>query len=501
MKKLVGDIRLKIVTNIDRPHITYDILTVLKKYDIGIKMMEVYTYVLYLKLPGLKDHVYESIVEEMYQIHGVKLVEKIDLVAFEERDIEMRTILDIIPQGVIVMDTNGYIKYSNNYLAERIFSIPSNQLINKNIREFLGDRDLEKNIKNIRNKQVIMNNEIFIADVTPIYSELNKVIGYILSMNESNSTNLFNTQITFDDMLSGSEQMSKLFEEAKENSRNNDTLLILGESGTGKELLARSIHNHSERKNKNFISINCGDIPEKFLERELFGSYENDNRLNLLELADGGTIFFDNIDKMALSIQLKLVKLLSDDHVIEDFTGAKHKMDIKIISSCDELVYQSLDKEKYSESLFKILSDGKLRIPPLRERKEELVKYSKYFVEEYAKNHNEDIILTEEAINLILDYPWPGNIRQLQNVLEIAMINSKDGLIEIENIMWGLDEEHIMVVEESLTDYMDRIERDVIIRKLREHKTIRGTARKLNVTHTLLINRIKKYNILDNEWK
>lgn len=496
-----GDIRLKIVTNIDRPHITYDILTVLRKYDIGIKMMEVYTYVLYLKIPELEEDLYNKVIDEIFDIYGVKLVDKIDLVAFEERDIEMKTILDIIPQGVIVMDTRGYIKYSNNYLAERIFNKPSEHLINKNIREFLGDRDLQKNIKNIRNKQVIMNNEIFIADITPIYSELNKVIGYILSMNESTSTNMFNTQISFDDMLSGSDEMYKLFEEAKEKSKDNEALMIIGEAGTGKELLARSIHNHSERKNKNFISISCGDIPEKLLEKELFGSYEDNNRLNLFELADGGTIFFDSIDKMALRTQIKLMELLSKEYTIKDFTGSTHNIDIKIISSCDELVYNSLDKEKYSEKLFKKLSKSKLRIPPLRDRKEEILEFSQFFVEEYSKNHNKEIILTDEALNIILEYTWPGNIRQLQNVLEIAVINSKDGIIEIENLMWGLDEENIIISEESLTNYLDRIERDIIVKNLREHKTIRGTARKLNVTHTLLINRIKKYEILDKEWK
>ena len=112
--------RIKITTNIDRPHITYDILTVLHRHDIGILMMEVYTYVIYLKIPIIEQELWKSILEEMDEIEGFESAEEIDLIAFEERDIEMKRVLDIVPQGIVVLNARGSIKYANNYLAERI---------------------------------------------------------------------------------------------------------------------------------------------------------------------------------------------------------------------------------------------------------------------------------------------------------------------------------------------------------------------------------------------
>lgn len=500
--KVNRDIRLKIVTNIDRPHITYDILTVLNKYDIGIKMMEVYTYVIYLKIPYIEENLYRDIVSDILSIYGIKTIDQIDLVAFEERNIEMKTILDIIPQGVIVLDTLGYIKYSNNYLAERILNIPTDYLINKNIKEFIQDELLQGTIASVRNKEVIINNEIFIADITPIYSEINKKIGFILSMNESNGGGIFHSKITFDDILSTSEEMVDVLEKAKIYAKQKNSLLITGESGTGKELLARSIHNYSDRKAKNFISISCGDLPEKLLEKELFGYGEKDtNKLSLIELADGGTIYFDNVEKLALGTQIKLLNLMQEEYIIKDFTGYKHRVDIKIISSCDESIYSLMEEGKFDKDLFNLLSTNILKIPPLRERKEEIVEFTKYFISDYKKSHDKKIVIKEDALKMLLEYHWPGNIRQLQNVLEVAAIASEQGIIEKDNIILDLEDRYVIKDDESLTEYLERIERDIIVKNLNRYKAIRKTARELSVTHTLLLNRIKKYDILDEEWK
>lgn len=198
------DRKIKIITDIDRPHLTYEILTVLKDYDIGIKNMEVYSYVIYLVIPEIGQELYKEIAGEILEINGVKILEEIDYLAFEDENIEMRRILDLIPKGIIVLDTNASIKYSNAYMAERILKSHSQKLSNKNIMDFIKSQSIkdffyegcEDNF--IRNRKLEIYGERFLVDITPIDTEARACLGYILSVDEAGSENLSKDKATLE---------------------------------------------------------------------------------------------------------------------------------------------------------------------------------------------------------------------------------------------------------------------------------------------------------------
>ncbi len=207
------DKKIKIITDIDRPHITYEILRVLKDYDIGIKNMEVYSYVIYLVIPQIGEEVYQEIVGNILKINGVKILEETDYLAFEDENVEMKKILDLIPKGIIVLDNSGGIKYSNDYTSERIFKSHTEDLLNRNIMDIIEDQSIKDFLQGrckdnfIRNRELILDGERFLVDMTPINTASRNCLGYILSMDEAENKNLSRDQETLE--IDGAAQMEE----------------------------------------------------------------------------------------------------------------------------------------------------------------------------------------------------------------------------------------------------------------------------------------------------
>ncbi len=250
--------RVKIIAKVDRPHFTYDILSIFHKYDVGIIWMEVYSYIVYIKLHHIDHEIWEKMKREFEEVDGFQEVEEVDLIAFEERDIEMRRVLDIIPQGVTVLDRRGKIKYVNKYAAERIFKSTVNDITGKLINEYIKDEKLgsflqqHQNIKPIINESIEVGNQNYLLNVNPLINEENIFSGYILAFNDINKLdgviNRYDNPITFKDIVGESNKMLDTINQAKLFAISDSPVLITGESGTGKELFARAIHNMSDRK-------------------------------------------------------------------------------------------------------------------------------------------------------------------------------------------------------------------------------------------------------------
>lgn len=509
--------RIKITTNIDRPHITYDILTVLHRHDIGILMMEVYTYVIYLKIPIIEQELWKSILEEMDEIEGFESAEEIDLIAFEERDIEMKRVLDIVPQGIVVLNARGSIKYANNYLAERILKTTSDVLANRYItdfiesdrlKEFLIDKD---KLKSIRNQEITLSNRNYILNIHPILSDENVFSGYMLSLNEVVNQDNYHNPITFEDIIGESYKLQEVIGQAKLYALADSPVLITGESGTGKELFARAIHNLSDRNCKPFIAINCAAIPDQLLESELFG-YESgsftggkkEGKKGIFELGEGGTIFLDEIGEMPPHLQSKLLRVLQEKSIRRIGGHTEISIDIRIITATNKDIDLLIKDGKFRLDLFYRINIFGVEIPPLRERKEDIPILVEYFTESHVRRYGKNIKgLEPKAMKKLISYNWPGNIRELQNAIERAIALSSDAIVKEKDIIldYNIERNENLSDKSSLLEIVGTYERNIILESLKNNVSIRDTARKLDVTHTLLINRIKKYNILDEEWK
>jgi len=265
--------------------------------------MEVYAFVAYIKLMPVEDDIWEQIKKELQSLSGWASLEEIELFPFEEKDTELKNVLDVIPHGVILLGRNGDIKYFNNYAAEKIFYTKGKDITGVNINKYFDCNKLIISLKNNRKKKTIIKekmmigNQLYEVNLQSVINEEDVLSSYLLSFYDIDTDvyDRYDNPITFDDIVAESNKMLEVIEQGKLYSKSDSPVLITGESGTGKELFARAIHNESKRKNKPFIAINCAAIPDQLLESELFG-YEGgtftggrkEGKAGIFEIASGG---------------------------------------------------------------------------------------------------------------------------------------------------------------------------------------------------------------------
>jgi len=245
----------------------------------------------------------------------------------------------------------------------------------------------------------------------------------------------------FEKIIGSSKLIKEVFTTIKNVAKSDSTILITGESGTGKELVARAIHNQSNRAKKLFVPVNCAAIPDNLLESELFG-YERgaftgalERKLGKFELADGGTIFLDEISLMPLPMQAKLLRVLQE-HVIDRVGGTKPiEINVRVIAASNSDLKQDVENRKFRNDLFYRLNVIPIHLPPLRERKEDIPLLIQYFIGRYNKKFGKKISgVTKDALEAMSSYGWPGNIRELENLLERMIVLGDKDVISIDKL-------------------------------------------------------------------
>ncbi len=241
----------------------------------------------------------------------------------------------------------------------------------------------------------------------------------------------------FGNLIGKSSKMVQLFEQIQLIAESKSSVLLIGESGTGKELIASAIHYNSPRKEMPFIKINCAAIPETLLESELFGYKKGaftgalSDKKGKFEIANGGTIFLDEIGELNLSLQAKLLRVLQEKE-IEPIGGSPKKIDIRIIAATNANLEELIQEKKFRADLYYRLNVIRLEIPPLRERKEDILLLTKFFIDKYSKENGKEITgITPEAVKLLESYDWPGNVRELENVIERAIVLNQNGILDV----------------------------------------------------------------------
>ena len=363
---------------------------------------------------------------------------------------ELNAILNHTQEGYIAVDRNGRITLINR-TAEKF--LPDN--VNPSGAEltdaFPELKDLLNVIRTGRERLqeiAYLKGTAVLCDLIPLKIANKEIVGAIATFNDSNTITrgeqkIRNTLLTkglyaeyhFSDIIGNSREIRECLENAEIFASADSTVLIVGETGSGKELFAQSIHNESIRRKGPFVAVNCASLPESILESELFGYEEGaftgakkNGKIGLFELAHTGTLFLDEISEMPLVLQGRLLRVLQERKVMRLGSDRFIPVDLRIISATNKRLRDLVTENKFRSDLFFRLNVLTLIIPPLRERPEDVFELIRYFQDRFADKKN--VCITDDAVKVMKEYAWPGNVRQLKNFMEKLCIISKGDIVD-----------------------------------------------------------------------
>jgi len=312
-------------------------------------------------------------------------------------------------------------------------------------------------------------------------------------------------------IIGKSKEMTKIFDMIEKVSQSKASIMITGPSGTGKELIAKAIHFSSPRKNMPFVSINCGALTETLLESELFGHERGAftgavaMKKGRFELADGGTLFLDEVGEMSTSLQVKLLRILQEME-FERVGGTRTiKVDVRIVAASNRKLKQDVESGVFREDLFYRLNVVQIEVPTLKERIEDIPLLVAHFIEKYRQSNRRDIELAPDAWKALYSHSWPGNIRELENVIESALVMSSNTTITLEDLPDYLMKKEerkieldtIVPLNLNLNEALEHIEGQLILRALKASDNVQSKAAEmLGISRRVMHYKMKKYGML-----
>jgi len=313
-------------------------------------------------------------------------------------------------------------------------------------------------------------------------------------------------------IIGNSKSMLDIYALIDKVSRTNTTVLLLGESGVGKERVAHAIHYNSNLANKPYVKVNCAALPENLIESELFGHEKGaftdatHFRKGRFEMAEGGTIFLDEIGDLSLSVQSKLLRVLQEKEFERVGGNTTIKVNVRIITATNRDLEKLMQEGRFREDLYYRLNIFPIVVPPLRERKTDITLLADYFIEKYGKEIGKNVTgISAPAVDLLMNHHWPGNVRELENCIERAIILSTDGVIHSYHLPPSLKRDgagHRRDHRGTLMDTLATIEREFILEELRRsHGNMAKAARVLGITERAMGLRVAKYGIDLNSLK
>lgn len=338
---------------------------------------------------------------------------------------------------------------------------------------------------------------------------IDKIIGHkdLKSENEMLKTQL-QEKYRISAVISESPNMASVINIAVRVAESKATVLITGESGTGKEVIAKSIHYLSSRKDKPFVAVNIPALSATLIESELFGhekgSFTGADKMSKgrFELADKGTIFLDEIGDIPLATQVKLLRVLQEQQIERVGSAEGINIDTRIIAATNQNLDKKIKDGTFREDLFYRLNIVSINIPPLRERKEDIIPLIEFFIKKYSEeNHKKDIEISKEALDRLLKYNYPGNVRELENIIERAVVLSRRNVVSVDDLPFGVKD---LVEEERLDDLtsgtlseqVEALEKKMIYNALKKTNGNQTQAGKLlGLTERNLRYKLNKYNI------
>lgn len=409
-------------------------------------------------------------IEKMASLISGNLKAEIKSYAYNIEKKKMIKVIDGMDKSVVSVDEKGKIDTCNSKFR-KLFNIdydPRNMDISKVLDFFSNDvfDSLKKSNKHSSTFYSESANVRGIYNINKIYYKKDLkgfVIDFVDRKDAIRNYNKMNIdyRMTVDDIIGESESIKRVKKNALKAAESSSTILITGESGTGKEMFARAIHFHSSRGDRPFITINCAAIPEELLESELFGYEEGaftgakkGGKLGMFERANKGTIFLDEIGDMSIHLQAKLLRVLQEKEIQKVGGKSGIKVDVRIISATNKNLPELVENGMFREDLYYRLNVLPIELPSLKERKGDIPLLVDYMVKVYSKKLDKNISgVSEEVLNMLEEYNWPGNIRELQNVIEFCINMTNENIIDDINILrnrFRIEEENLKISRNSI---------------------------------------------------
>lgn len=473
-------------------------------------------------IEGLKaERAFDEFMQFFNSELGKEKEEKDTYELLRNTSIAYEKIFNSIGSGLVVTDENGVITIFNK-LAEGITGISMDEAIGKKIQEVIPEikiEDVLKTGKEEMNKKIKVGNNVVFTNITPIYTG-NKIEGSVIVFYDFPQIEYLENELkrnrkldkAFDIIIGNSGKLRDALTIASKAAETDSTVLIRGESGTGKELVAQAIHYASRRRDKPFIRVNCAAIPVTLLESELFGHERGaftgavTQKIGKFELADGGTVFLDEIGEIPPEIQVKLLRVIQEKE-FERVGGIKTiKVDVRIIAATNKDLEKAIKEGTFREDLYYRLNVIPIMLPPLRERRGDIPLLVEHFIEKLNKKLNKNIKgITKKAMQALIHYDWPGNIRELENIIERCITLSEGEYIDYEDLPQYIRNEDTIVSEnnviyldehsELLT--MEEYEYKIIKAALDRYKSFNKAAKVLGLTHKTVASKARKFGLVD----
>ncbi len=447
--------------------------------------------------------------------------------------------LEASSDGILVSDEKGNVVYVND-AYESTTGLKKDFMIGKNLKTLLEEKTFNaaaslsvlENQKPVSLLHQYVTGKNALTTANPIYDKSGELSGVvcntrniselvslrkelertkILTQKYSNELQqLRQEQLKCEGLVYKSQAMAETLKFASKVAEFDSTVLITGESGTGKEVLAKFIHQNSPRENGPFIKVNCSAIPGELFESELFGyvpgsftGASTQGKTGMFELANGGTILLDEIGELDLSVQPKLLRVLQEMEIHPVGAEKTVKIDVRVLAATNVNLAEEVKNGNFREDLFFRLNVLPIKIPPLRERKEDIFEIASYFLEKLNRKYKKNIIITSEVEKILTNYSWPGNVRELENLVEYLFIVNPSDQITIEQLPSWVLTEHVMEEHTCengdciprLNYMLDMYEKNIITVALRKHNSVKETAETLDIHPSTLFRKIKKHKI------
>lgn len=443
----------------------------------------------------------------------------------------LKTVLEIAYDGIIVIDTEGYIKVMS-IAYKKFLGIKNNDnVIGKHVADVIENTRLhlvaKTGVSEVGDLQEINGNYIIVSRI-PVFKDgkISSVVGKIIFRNindledlhtkinkmelklenyKDEFSNINKAKYNFESIKGDSTRINNTKKMAIKAAHTDSNILIIGESGTGKELFAHSIHTKSQRRSRPFIKVNCAAIPNELLESELFGYEEGaftgakkTGKMGKFEVADGGTIFLDEIGDMPLHMQAKLLRVLQEKEIEKLGSNKTKEVDIRIIAATNKNLEEMVKNKQFRMDLYYRLNVVTVIIPPLRERKGDIKILIESFIEKYRLKYLKRINgISKEATQKLLNYEWPGNIRELENIIERAInLLDTEEEIKLKHLPSKITKKINIEETKCLKELMDEAEKKVLYEYLEATGNNKSkTAKLLGISRTALYEKMSKYKM------
>lgn len=449
---------------------------------------------------------------------------------------ELDSIIECSYDGIYITDGEANtIKINNAY--ESITGLKRSEVLGRNMKDLEKEGVISQSatllvLKNRKTttiqqefktgvKVLVSSNPIFdkngkiimvvtnVRDVTQLYElkeqlQKNKEITlkYVSEIEEMR-TQLLNTS----EIVAEDHKTIEIIQLANRIAKVDTTILMLGETGAGKDQIAKHIHKVSKRSKKQFIKVNCGAVPASLIESEFFG-YEKgaftgankEGKIGLFEMASGGTIFLDEVGELPMDMQVKLLRVLQEMEVVRIGGTKPIKIDVRVLAATNRDLEDMIKKKQFREDLYYRLNVIPLYIPPLRERKHDILPLINFFLTQLNKKYNFNKVFASDALNCMYEYNWPGNVRELKNIVERAVIMSEDDKIKRSDLPKNIIGSNGMIVtlntfEEgiNLKETLDAIEKKLIKKAYDKYGNVRAAAKSLGIDASTFVRKRQKY--------